>query len=96
MSTAPPAAFAVSPAIERASPPRPAPPPPFEIQKQTPQKRSEADVEVVTDDRAMQVSAYLSEAHAGADRSPAYCAQLGLAVEALREGMTIEQLWGVL
>lgn len=32
----------------------------------------------------------------GADREPIYCAELGLAVEQLKEGLTVEQLWSVL
>lgn len=30
-----------------------------------------------------------------ADREPVFCAELGLAVEKLREGVTIEELWSV-
>lgn len=32
----------------------------------------------------------------GADREPVFCPELGLAVEALKDGATVEQLWSVL
>jgi len=32
----------------------------------------------------------------GMDREPVYCGHLGLAVEQLKEGNTVEQLWSVL
>ncbi|KAJ9516543.1 hypothetical protein QJQ45_015098 [Haematococcus lacustris] len=32
----------------------------------------------------------------GVDREPVFCPELGLAVEALKEGLTVEQLWSVL
>lgn len=47
------------------------------------------------DDRGHQVSAYLADANGTGDKQPMYNPQLGLAVEALKDGMTIDNLWSV-
>ncbi len=47
-------------------------------------------------DRGDALATYYAEATKGVDREPVYCAELGLAVEQLKEGLTIEQLWSVL
>jgi Bardet-Biedl syndrome 5 protein len=54
-------------------------------------------VEIVENaDRGDALATYYAEATKGVDREPVYCAELGLAVEQLKEGLTIEQLWSVL
>lgn len=58
---------------------------------------SEQDVEIIDPpDRGDALAQYYADATKGADREPVYCAELGLAVEQLKEGLTIEQLWSVL
>ncbi|MEW5303918.1 MAG: hypothetical protein WDW38_000017 [Sanguina aurantia] len=58
---------------------------------------SEEDIEIVEGaDKGDLLATYYADASKGADREPVYCAELGLAVEALREGLTVEQLWSVL
>lgn len=59
--------------------------------------RREQDVEIIDPpDRGDALAQYYADATKGADREPVYCAELGLAVEQLKEGLTIEQLWSVL
>ncbi|EFJ53283.1 Bardet-Biedl syndrome 5 [Volvox carteri f. nagariensis] len=58
---------------------------------------SEQDVEIVDPpDRGDALALYYADATKGVDRDPVYCAELGLAIEQLKEGLTIEQLWSVL
>ncbi|GFR43331.1 hypothetical protein Agub_g4401 [Astrephomene gubernaculifera] len=58
---------------------------------------SEQDIEIVEPpDRGDALAQYYADATKGVDRDPVYCAELGLAVEQLKEGLTIEQLWSVL
>ncbi|GLC40971.1 hypothetical protein PLESTB_000961300 [Pleodorina starrii] len=58
---------------------------------------SEQDIEIVDPpDRGDALAQYYADATKGADRDPVYCAELGLAIEQLKEGLTIEQLWSVL
>ncbi|KAG2435580.1 hypothetical protein HYH02_011873 [Chlamydomonas schloesseri] len=60
---------------------------------------SEQDVEIVEPtDRGDALAQYYADGAGGkgADRDPVYCAELGLAVEGLKEGLTVEQLWSVL
>lgn len=62
-----------------------------------PRPCSEQDVEIVdVADRGDALAMYYADATKGVDRDPVYCAELGLAVEQLKEGLTIEQLWSVL
>ncbi|KAG2502102.1 hypothetical protein HYH03_000594 [Edaphochlamys debaryana] len=59
--------------------------------------QSEQDVEIVEPpDRGDALAQYYADATKGVDRDPMYCAELGLAIEQLKEGLTIEQLWSVL
>jgi Bardet-Biedl syndrome 5 protein len=59
--------------------------------------RREQDVEIVEPtDRGDVLAQYYVDATKGVDRDPVYCAELGLAIEQLKEGLTIEQLWSVL
>ncbi|GAX84056.1 hypothetical protein CEUSTIGMA_g11480.t1 [Chlamydomonas eustigma] len=58
---------------------------------------SEEDVEVAdAEDRGDLLATYYADATKGADRDPIYNVDLGLAVEQLKEGVTIDQLWSVL
>ncbi|GLI70245.1 hypothetical protein VaNZ11_015091 [Volvox africanus] len=58
---------------------------------------SEQDVEIVEPtDRGDALAQYYADATKGVDRDPVFCAELGLAIEQLKEGLTIEQLWSVL
>jgi len=58
---------------------------------------AEADVEIVdAADKGDLLAMYYADATKGADRDPVYNPELGLAVEQLKEGLTIEQLWSVL
>lgn len=60
-------------------------------------RHSEEDIEIVEgSEKGDLLATYYADASKGADREPVYCAELGLAVEALREGTTVEQLWSVL
>ena len=47
-------------------------------------------------ERADTLAAYYADTSKGVDREPVFCPELGLAIEQLKEGMTIEQLWSVL
>eukprot|EP00164_Ancoracysta_twista_P004543 GFYU01006129.1.p1 GENE.GFYU01006129.1~~GFYU01006129.1.p1 ORF type:complete len:344 (-),score=58.66 GFYU01006129.1:214-1245(-) len=52
------------------------------------------DVEIINDDGGTDVfAAYYAEGEKNMDRGPVYNRELGLAVEQLRDGITIEQLW---
>lgn len=56
------------------------------------------DVEIVGDgeDEAIDVfAAYYADGNKNLDREPVHCAELGLAIEKLREGVTINQLWSI-
>lgn len=48
------------------------------------------------DDGADVFAAYYADGDKNADRDPVFSPELGLAIEALREGTTVEQLWSVL
>lgn len=41
-------------------------------------------------------TAYLSEGDSGTHREPFYCKELGFAMEKLRDGYTIKDLWNVM
>lgn len=57
----------------------------------------EEDVEILdAESRGDVIAAYFADANKGMDREPVYCGHLGLAVEQLKEGNTVEQLWSVL
>lgn len=51
-----------------------------------------------TDDLSLALVSYYTEGGnaAGQDQPPVYCAQLGLAIESLRDGYTLSHLWQVL
>eukprot|EP00201_Polytomella_parva_P021614 CAMPEP_0175046606 /NCGR_PEP_ID=MMETSP0052_2-20121109/5125_1 /TAXON_ID=51329 ORGANISM="Polytomella parva, Strain SAG 63-3" /NCGR_SAMPLE_ID=MMETSP0052_2 /ASSEMBLY_ACC=CAM_ASM_000194 /LENGTH=123 /DNA_ID=CAMNT_0016310373 /DNA_START=784 /DNA_END=1155 /DNA_ORIENTATION=+ len=59
---------------------------------------TEQDVEIVdTPHRGDHLASFYAEAPGkGMDRDPVFCPELGLAIEQLREGTTIDQLWSVL
>lgn len=42
------------------------------------------------------LAAYYAGKHEEGDRPPQYCPELGLAVEALKEGFTLASLWEVI
>ena len=48
------------------------------------------------DDAADVFAAYFADGDKNADRDPVFSPELGLAIEGLREGTTVEQLWSVL
>lgn len=57
----------------------------------------EEDVTIVeASDKGDVLAAYYADPTKGVDREPVFCPELGLAVEALKEGLTVEQLWSVL
>jgi Bardet-Biedl syndrome 5 protein len=57
----------------------------------------EEDVEIVdAADRGDVLATYYADATKAEDRDHVYNAELGLAVEQLKEGVTVEQLWSVL
>ena len=58
----------------------------------------EQDVEIVdaTERGDALATYYVDSAAKGVDREPVFCPELGLAIEQLKEGLTIEQLWSVL
>lgn len=57
----------------------------------------EEDVTIVdAQDKGDLLATYYADATKGADRDPMFCPELGLAVEQLKDGLTIEQLWSVL
>mmetsp|Transcript_12869 Transcript_12869/g.22725 ORF Transcript_12869/g.22725 Transcript_12869/m.22725 type:complete len:351 (+) Transcript_12869:249-1301(+) len=60
--------------------------------------QSEEEDVVVVDpvDKGDLLAAYYADSSQGTDREPVYCPELGLAVEQLREGTSVEQLWSVL
>lgn len=58
--------------------------------------RKEDDVEVVDDGDAGDVfAAYYADSAKEADREPVFSEELGLAVEKLQDGLSIEKLWAV-
>jgi Bardet-Biedl syndrome 5 protein len=54
-------------------------------------------VEIVDpdDDNADVFAAYYAEGAKNTDRDPVYSERLGLAIETLRDGVTLENLWSV-
>lgn len=60
-------------------------------------KAVEDDVHIVdTSVRSDLWATYYANGDSSAERPPVYCAELGLAVESLRDGATVEQLWSIL
>lgn len=58
---------------------------------------NEEDVEIVdAGDKGDLVAQYYADTSKASDREPQYCAELGLAVEQLKDGVTIDLLWNVL
>lgn len=53
------------------------------------------DVEIIEDDHYDALAAYYADGDKEMDRDPEYNKDLGLAVEKLREGVTVEELWQV-
>jgi Bardet-Biedl syndrome 5 protein len=57
----------------------------------------EEDVEIVDPgDKGDFLAAYYADATKAVDRDPVFNADLGLAIEGLRDNLTIEQLWNVI
>jgi Bardet-Biedl syndrome 5 protein len=58
------------------------------------------DVEIVSgadgDEPVDSFSAYYAESNKTSDREPVYNAELGLAVEKMREGVTAKMLWAII
>ena len=59
-----------------------------------PEKRVDDDVEIVEDEMDACLL-YYADGEKEMDREPAYNQELGLAVEKLRDGKTIRDLWSV-
>lgn len=53
------------------------------------------DVEIIEDDHYDALAAYYADGAKEVDREPEYNKDLGLAIEKLREGVTVEELWQV-
>lgn len=70
---------------------RPQPQPPEAMKA----ARVEDDTEIVEAAASDAFAAYFAEADKESDRKPVYSESLGLAVESLPEGFTIEKLWSV-
>jgi len=76
----------------------------FEVDAQTPEQvaaalaRQQDNVEIVNqdDDTTDVFAAYYAEGAKNTDREPHYSPELGLAIEGLREGITLDNLWSVL
>jgi len=58
-------------------------------------ERKMDDVEIVEDDHFDALASYYADGDKNVDREPVYCPELGLAIEKLRDGVTIEELWSV-
>jgi Bardet-Biedl syndrome 5 protein len=59
-----------------------------------PVARKEDDVEILDSaETADTMAAYLADAAKTSDREPVFCADLGLAVEALPPGYSVTKLW---
>uniref|UniRef100_A0A061RW20 Bardet-Biedl syndrome 5 protein n=2 Tax=Tetraselmis sp. GSL018 TaxID=582737 RepID=A0A061RW20_9CHLO len=54
------------------------------------------DVAIIETDVGDSLSAYFADGGRQQDREPVFSAELGLAVEGLQDGMTVQQLWSVL
>lgn len=58
-------------------------------------ERKMDDVEIVDDEHFDALASYYADGEKNVDREPVFAPELGLAVEKLREGVTIEELWSV-
>lgn len=58
-------------------------------------ERKMDDVEIVDDEHFDALASYYADGDKNVDREPVFCAELGLAVEKLRDGVSIEELWSV-
>eukprot|EP00959_Pyramimonas_sp_CCMP1952_P049607 1036509-Pyramimonas_sp.AAC.1 len=60
--------------------------------------RQQDNVEIVDpdDDTTDVFAAYYAEGAKNTDREPVFSPELGLAIEGLRDGITLENLWSVL
>eukprot|EP00899_Mesostigma_viride_P025515 jgi/Mesvir1/6148/Mv00848-RA.2 len=59
--------------------------------------RQADDVQIVNDEDGVDAFAmYYADGLKTSDREPEFCPELGLAIEKLKDGLTIEQLWNVL
>lgn len=57
--------------------------------------RKQDDVEISEDDHFDALATYYADGNKNVDREPVFSPELGLAVEKLRDGITIEELWSV-
>jgi Bardet-Biedl syndrome 5 protein len=57
-------------------------------------KRQMDDVEIL-DEESDSMAAYYADANKNVDREPVFSPELGLAIEKLSEGLTIDRLWQV-
>ena len=46
-------------------------------------------------DRGDFLAAYYADGGRPQEREPVFCSELGLAIEPIRDGLTLEQLWSV-
>lgn len=58
-------------------------------------ERKQDDVEIIEDDHFDALASYYADGDKDVDREPEYDSYLGLAVEKLREGSTVQSLWEV-
>jgi len=58
-------------------------------------ERKMDDVEIVDDEHFDVLASYYADGEKNVDREPVFAPELGLAVEKLREGVTLEELWNV-
>jgi Bardet-Biedl syndrome 5 protein len=58
-------------------------------------ERKMDDVEIVEDEHFDALASYYADGEKNVDREPVYSPELGLAIEKLRDGVTIEDLWSV-
>jgi Bardet-Biedl syndrome 5 protein len=58
-------------------------------------ERKADDVEIVEDERVDALASYYIEGGRASDREPVYSQELGLAIEKLKDGITIEDLWSI-
>lgn len=60
-------------------------------------KTAQDNVEIVNqdEDHPDVFTAYYADGVKNSDRDPVFCSEIGLAIEGLRDGITIDQLWSV-
>ncbi len=60
-------------------------------------KREVDDVEIVetNEEESDTLSVYYADVNKDLDREPVYSSELGLAIEKLKEGFTVQNLWSI-